>query len=72
MLEADLAIDRRIGSCEEDLLTSRTNLALCLSELGRTAESLHMRREIFADAVRLFGKYHGDTIIDAGNLDPYR
>ena len=27
-----------------------------------------MRREIFADAVRLFGKYHGDTIIDAGNL----
>ena len=66
--EADLAIGRRLGSCEEDLLITRTNLANCLKDLGRAEESLQMRRGLFADTSRIYGTDHENTIIDAINL----
>ena len=68
VLEADLATERRIGTPEEDLLITRTNLALCLSQLGRNVESLRMRREVFADSLRLNAPDDDDTIISAHHL----
>ena len=66
--EADLATERRLGTCEEYLLVTRTNQSICLSELGRNAESLRLSREIFADASRILGPDAEDTLIDAINL----
>ena len=63
--EADLATQRRMGHSEIELLTTRTNLANCLYLLGRTEDCLRMRREIFADSLRLNGPDDEDTIIDA-------
>jgi len=57
-----------LGADEEDLLVTRTNIAVCLSELGRDPESLRMKREIYSDTSRILGKDHEDTIVD----DPYR
>ena len=68
VIEADLATERRIGACEEALLVTRTNLCICLSDLGRAEECLKMRREILADTSRIYGPDHENTIIDAINL----
>ena len=66
--EAELAIKRRLEADEEELLVTRSNLAVCLFELERDEESLQMRREILADSLRLNGPDDEDAILDAEKL----
>ncbi len=63
-----MATLRRVGTSELGWLTSEMNLANCLFDLGRTAESLRMRRQVFADTTRLYGIYDEDTIYAADHL----
>ena len=65
--EAELAIHRRLGLPEENILGVQTNLALTYSCLGRKEESLRMRRDVYYGRLKLHGEENESTLETANN-----
>jgi hypothetical protein len=65
--EAELAMRRRLGASEEDVLALQTNLAITYGALGRLEESLLMQRDVYSGRMKLHGEEHENTIREALN-----
>ena len=65
--EAELAVERRVGASEADILTVQTNLANSYSLLGRDEEALPMRRDVYSGCLKLNGEEHNSSILAANN-----
>ena len=65
--EADLAMRRRLGAPEEQLLNAQANLASTYQSLGRLEEALSMRRDVYSGRVNLLGEEHPQTLVSATN-----
>ena len=65
--EAELAMELRLGSSENDVLVAQNNLALTYALLGRNEEALQMRRDVYSGRLRLDGEEHQDTLLAANN-----
>ena len=65
--EAELAMGRRVGAPEENMLVVQTNLASSYSQLGRLEEALQMDRDIYCRSVKLHGVEHFETLREAYN-----
>ena len=68
MGEAGLAMKRRLGASEEEILGAQTNLATTYDALGRHEEALRLRRDVYSGHVRLHGEEHSQTILNANNI----
>ena len=66
--EADLAMRRRLGVSEEDILQAQNNLANTYEVLGRRNEALSMQREAYAAKLKLYGEEDIRTIGAAYNV----
>ena len=60
--EADVSMKRRIGAPENCILTVQGNIANSYQMLGRLEDALRVRREIYAQRLKLSGEEHPDTI----------
>ena len=67
MKEAELAMMRRLGVSEQDLLVTQGNLAISYRKLGRLEQALCMRREVYSGTLKLCGKQHNSTFMAANN-----
>ena len=65
--EAILAMTRRLGDAEEDLLQVQTNLACTYSSLGREEDALRLKRDVYSGLLKLHGKEHEHTLQAANN-----
>ena len=65
--EAELSIERRHGTSENDILISQTNLANTYQKLGHHEKALSMERDVYSGRLRLNGAEHGSTLIAANN-----
>jgi tetratricopeptide (TPR) repeat protein len=65
--EAQLAMKRRLGASEGDMLLVQSNLAVTYEELGRSEEALRMKRDVYSGYVRLRGEENRDTCQVAEN-----
>ena len=68
VVEAELAMKRRLGAAERDLLNVRGNLASTYAMLGRWDESLGVRREIYSGFVRVLGEEDRECLSEAHNF----
>ena len=68
VLEAELAILRRLGDSEENLLVTQTNLSGTYVGRGRLEEALRMRRSVYYGCMKLYGEEHARTITVADNF----
>ena len=66
ILEVQLATQQRLGSSEEQILVTRSNLSVGLFNLGRLEESVAIQREVYAREKKLFGPTHWKTL-NSGN-----
>ena len=65
--EAGLAMKRRLGASEEEILGAQTNLATTYDALGRHEEALRLRRDVYSGHLKLLGEEHSQTILNANN-----
>ena len=65
--EADLAMMRRIGTDEEDMLAIQNNLANTYAELGHLEKALSMVRDVYSGRLKLHGEENPQTLIAANN-----
>jgi len=65
--EAELAMERRRGESEDDLLTMQGSLAMSYQALGRDEEAVLMRRDVYSGRLRLNGEENKRTILAANN-----
>ena len=65
--EAELAMERRLGSSEKCILVVQGNLANTYQKLGRLEEAMCLRRDVYSGDLRLYGEEHRETLIDAYN-----
>ena len=65
--EAELAMERRFGAPEQNILAVQTNLSNSYQNLGRYEEALQMDRDIYYGRVKLDGKENSHTISAAVN-----
>ena len=68
MVEAELAMKRRLGADERDLLNVRGNLASTYAMLGRWDEALGVRRDIYFGFVRICGEEDKEALVEAHNF----
>ncbi len=64
---AELAMLRRIGVSESNMLNVQSNLARSYDCLGRDEPSLHLRRGVYYGHLRLQGEEHRSTLEAASN-----
>jgi len=64
---AELAMKRRLGSREENILVAQNNLANTYEKLGRVEEALRMRQEVYSGRLKLYGEENERTLISANN-----
>ena len=64
---AELAMKRRLGSREENILVAQNNLANTYEKLGRVEEALRMRQEVYSGRLKLYGEEDERTLISANN-----
>jgi tetratricopeptide (TPR) repeat protein len=64
--EAELAMERRLGAPEEEMLRIQSNLASTYADLGRLQGALSLRREVYSVCLKLFGE-HVHTFRAASN-----
>ena len=64
--EAELAMERRVGADEDDLLLTQGNLANSYAKLGRD-EALGMRQEVYSGYLELKGEEDDGTLWAALN-----
>ena len=67
VLEAELAMDRRLGDSEGNMLVAEGNLACTYEKLGRVEEALRLRQEVYSGLLRLDDE-HEATLRAAENL----
>ena len=65
--EAELAMMRRVGGSEGDLLITQSNLACVYQSLGRLEEALRLKRDVYSGRLKLLGEEHRDTLISGSN-----
>ena len=65
--EAELAMLRRIGAPEEELLAQQINLAMTYGELGHFEKALKLERDVYFGRLKLNGKEHRSTLLAASN-----
>ena len=65
--EAELAMMRRLGASEYDMLLVQTCLANSHARLGRNEQAANMLRDVYSGHVRLNGEEHGMTLVAANN-----
>jgi hypothetical protein len=65
---AGLAMLRRIGASEEELLDAQSSLACTYGELGQLEESLSIERDVYSGTLRLHGEEHNSTLLAAQNF----
>ena len=65
--EAELAMLRRLGAPEANLLVMQGNLANTYDKLGRREEALNLYRDVYSGELILYGTAHEQTIISASN-----
>ncbi len=65
--EAELAMLRRLGDSEENILAVQGNLAISYRRLGRFEEALRLREDVYAGTLKLPGEEGEDTILEALN-----
>lgn len=66
--EALLAMKLRLRAGEIEIIDVQTNIVNIYDLLGRDAEALPLRQQIYGRSKVLFGPSHENTIIDASNL----
>ena len=65
--EAELAIKRRLGASEDDLLISQANLAVTYHRLGRFEDAIRIEQDVYSVRLKLNGEEHRDTLGAATN-----
>jgi hypothetical protein len=65
--EAELAMRRRLGDRESNILAVQSNLAATYRSLGRFEEALQMKRDGYTGHLNLYGTEHRETLIEANN-----
>ena len=65
--EAELAMKRRLGDSEHNILIVQGNLAITYDALGRLEEALQMKRDVYSGRLRLSGEEHEETLRAANN-----
>ena len=65
--EAELSMIRRLGAPEEHVLAVQGNLAITYRALGRLDEELRLRQDVYSATLKLLGKEHRDTLLEANN-----
>jgi len=68
VFEAELAIYRRLGDSEENLLIMQGNLANSYQRLGRNEEALRMRRDVYFGLLRVNGEENEHVLREAYNF----
>jgi hypothetical protein len=65
--EAELAVMRRLGGSEENMLALQTNLANTYGDLGRIEQASQMERDVYHGRLKLNGEEHEMTLRAAFN-----
>ena len=65
--EAELSIERRLGTSEHNMLFIQGNIANTYKKLGRIEEAVQMKRDTYSGWLRLNGEEHKDTLKAAMN-----
>ena len=65
--ETELAMERRFGDSEDNILTVQSNLATTYEALGRHEEALFMQRGVYSGYLRLNGEEGVNTLREANN-----
>ena len=65
--EAQLSMERRLGSSARAILAMQSNLAGTYGELGLLEKSLSMKRDVYSGYLRLHGEEHENTLLAASN-----
>ena len=65
---AELAMERRLGASENDLLVTQGNISNTYSKLGRLEEALSLRREVHSGRLKIHGEEDKDTLGAAVNF----
>ena len=65
--EAVLAMRRRLGASEEDILIMKSNLAASYQSFGRREEALQIERDVYSGHLKLDGEEHAHTLLAATN-----
>ncbi len=65
--EAELAMARRLGASEEDILVLQTNLACTYGRLGRLEQALRIERDVYRGRLKLNGEESRATLLAATN-----
>ena len=66
--EADLAMMRRLGGSQEDILFVQGNLACTYYRLGRRREALRIERDVYSGYLKSYGEEHERTLVAAINF----
>jgi hypothetical protein len=65
--EADLAMMRRHGAPEENILAAQSALAIACAAVRDLEKALSMERDVYSGRLRLHGEEHPQTLIAANN-----
>ena len=65
--EADLAVARRNGASEHDILCVQSNLASLYDNLGRSESASRLRRDVYSGLLKLNGEESIETLAAAEN-----
>jgi hypothetical protein len=68
VLEAELALQRRLGDSEGNILAVQSNLAGSYKANGRPECALRMQRDVYSGWLKLEGEESNDAIREAHNL----
>ena len=65
--EAELAMRRRLGLSELNILSAQSNLAMTYGRLGQHERAIHIERDVYSGRLKLHGKEHRATLLAANN-----
>jgi hypothetical protein len=65
--EAELAIKRRVGAIEDEILTAQGNLAISYGVLERHEPALQIKRDVYSGWLRLKGEENEKTLTSANS-----
>ena len=65
--EAELSMERRVGTSESNMLVLQSNLASTYQKLGRDQQAQRMMRDVYSGRLKLNGEEHELTLIAATN-----
>ncbi|CAH0377313.1 unnamed protein product [Pelagomonas calceolata] len=65
--ETELAMRRRLGSPEQQILALQNNLANSYEALGRDESAMSLRKGVYSAFLKLYGEEHRSTLLEADN-----